>query len=334
LADWWLRHTSLISALDTSTERDIQKALQNLVRGRSSLSIAHRLSTIANADLILVLKDGQIVEQGTHKELLEVNGVFAAMWADQISATGEPAVDGGSRDVLTGYQIDNVAPVSEPAITDVDAAPTQDTAELLAESSEAPVLENLPIQETPQTGSVLDVPAAAAGTQVDNTLIAFPSTNEASGSDAAPAKVNPVAFPTSDSAPIAFPGTSSDEAASQKDPSSTPQAPGITFAPEVGTPERSGTPDPDAEPKRKRISSQNFQRLARRISVTTRRAGSISNIPILGNLRRDTSSASTSALAPDDAGPSVTSQSPAASIQSEPDKDKSKKKEKKRRNFL
>jgi ATP-binding cassette subfamily B (MDR/TAP) protein 6 len=325
------------SALDTSTERDIQKALQNLVRGRSSLSIAHRLSTIANADLILVLKDGQIVEQGTHKELLEVNGVFAAMWADQISATGEPAVDDGPREVLNGYQIDNVVPVSEPAITDVDAAPTQDTA---AESSEAPVLENLPIQETPQTGSVLDVPAAAAGTQVDNTLIAFPSTTEASGSDAAPAKVNPAAFPTSDSTPIAFPGTSSDEAASQKDPAVTPQVPGITFAPEVGTPERSGTPDPDAEPKRKRISSQNFQRLARRISVTTRRAGSISNIPILGNLRRDTSSASTSAPAPastdSDAGPSVTvtSQSPAASIQSEPDKDKSKKKEKKKRNFL
>lgn len=279
---------------------------------------------------ILVLKDGQIVEQGTHKELLEVNGVFAAMWADQISATGEQAVDGDPKD---GYQIDDVIPVSEPAITDVDAGPTQDTAEL---TSEAPVLENLPIQETPLSGSVLDVPATAAGTQVDDTLIAFPSTNnEASGSDTTP---KPVAFPTSDSAPIAFPGTSSDEAASQKAPS-TAQAPGITFAPEVGTPERSGTPDPDAEPKRKRISSQNFQRLARRLSVGTRRAGSISNIPILGNLRRDTSSSTAPAQAStdNDAGPSVVSQSPAASIQSEPDKadkDKSKKKEKKRRNFL
>ncbi|KAF8267679.1 hypothetical protein EI94DRAFT_1729904 [Lactarius quietus] len=321
------------SALDTSTERDIQKALQNLVRGRSSLSIAHRLSTIANADIILVLKDGQIVEQGTHKELLEVNGVFAAMWADQISATGEPAVEAGPKN---DYQIDDAAPISEPAITDVDAAPTQDTAELLAE---APVLETLPVQETPLSGSVLDVPATA-DTQVDETLIAFPSSSEPAVSDAAPSKVTPVAFPTSDSAPIAFPGTSSDEAASQKAPS-TAQAPGITFAPEVGTPERTGSPDPDAEPKRKRISSQNFQRLARRISVTTRRAGSISsNIPILGNLRRETSSASTSnaarASTDNDAGPSVTSQSPAPSIQSEPDKDKSKKKEKdkKRRTFL
>ena len=284
---------------------------------------------------ILVLKDGQIVEQGTHKELLEVNGVFAAMWADQISATGDQAADGG-REVLNGYQIDDAIPVSEPAITDVDAAPTQDTAEL---ASEAPVQETLPVQETPL--SVLDVPAAAAvaGTQVDDTLIAFPSSNKATGSEAAPSKVNPVAFPTSDSAPIAFPGTSSDEAASQKAPS-TAQAPGITFAPEVGTPERTGTPDPDAEPKRKRISSQNFQRLARRISVTTRRAGSISSsIPILGNLRRDTSSASAATQAQastdNDAGPSVLSQSPAPSIHSEPDKDKSKKKEKdKKRRFL
>ncbi|KAH9020826.1 hypothetical protein EDB85DRAFT_2152777 [Lactarius pseudohatsudake] len=311
------------SALDTSTERDIQKALQNLVRGRSSLSIAHRLSTIANADLILVLKDGQIIEQGTHRELLELNGVFAAMWADQISATGEQAVDGGPREALNGYQIDGVAPISEPTIADIDAGPTQDTAELLAEASEAPAEETPLAQETISEGTrplaVLDVPAAAA--------VAVPS------------KVNPVAFPTSDSAPIAFPGTSSDEAASQKAPS-TAQTPGITFAPEVGTPERTGSPDPDAEPKRKRISSQNFQRLARRISVTTRRAGSISSIPILGNLRRDTSSASTStpaqASTDSDAGPGAASQSPAASIQSEPDKDRSKKKEKekKRRTFL
>ena len=287
---------------------------------------------------ILVLKDGQVIEQGTHKELLELNGAFAAMWADQITATGEQAVDGGN-EVLDGYQIDNVIPIAEPAIADIDVAPTQDTAEVPVDGTPS-------TRESegtrPQAVPVLDVPAAAAvaGTQVDDTLIAFPSTNEAAVSDAIPSNVTPVAFPTSDSAPITFPGTSSDEAASQKAPS-TAQAPGITFAPEVGTPERTGTPDPDAEPKRRRISSQNFQRLARRISVTTRRAGSISSsIPILGNLRRDASSASTStpaqASTDSDAGPIVASQSPAASIQSEPDKDKSKKKEKdkKRRTFL
>ncbi|KAI0249585.1 hypothetical protein BJV78DRAFT_1129371 [Lactifluus subvellereus] len=329
------------SALDTSTERDIQKALQNLVRGRSSLSIAHRLSTIANADVILVLKDGQIIEQGNHKQLLELNGVFAAMWADQISAVGGLPVGGGLGEAVGGYQIDDAirGPFDESITQDIDAAPTQDTTE---PPPDAPVEETAPTQDTvlggtrPQAAPSLDgsVVAAVAVTQVDDAPVTFPL-SEASASKAAPLKeVNPVALATPDSAPVAFPGSSSDEAASQR-ASSTAQTPGITFAPEVGTPERRGSPDPDAEPKRKRISSQNFQRLARRISVTTRRAGSVSGIPILGNLRRDASSASASASAPaqastdSDVGPTATSESPDPSIQSEPDKDKAKKKEKK-----
>ncbi|KZO93419.1 P-loop containing nucleoside triphosphate hydrolase protein, partial [Calocera viscosa TUFC12733] len=72
------------SALDTTTEKEIQKALNNLVKGRSSLTIAHRLSTIANADMILVLKDGQIIERGSHSELLKMSGTFAEMWAEHI----------------------------------------------------------------------------------------------------------------------------------------------------------------------------------------------------------------------------------------------------------
>ncbi|KAG2099651.1 P-glycoprotein, partial [Suillus cothurnatus] len=75
------------SALDCATERGVlEGALGRLVDGRSCLSIAHRLSTIKGADLIMVLKDGRIVEQGSHRELLELNGLFASMWADQISA--------------------------------------------------------------------------------------------------------------------------------------------------------------------------------------------------------------------------------------------------------
>ncbi|KAG8763174.1 hypothetical protein FRC11_005712 [Ceratobasidium sp. 423] len=77
------------SALDTSTERDIQKALQNLTHGRSSVSIAHRLSTIVNSDLILVFHQGEVVEYGTHRELVERDGRFAAMWADQISSVDD-----------------------------------------------------------------------------------------------------------------------------------------------------------------------------------------------------------------------------------------------------
>ncbi|KAG8907443.1 hypothetical protein FRB99_004238 [Tulasnella sp. 403] len=77
------------SALDTATEKDIQKALQNLLHGRTSISIAHRLSTIATADIILVLKNGQIIESGSHRELLARNGVFASMWAKQVESSPE-----------------------------------------------------------------------------------------------------------------------------------------------------------------------------------------------------------------------------------------------------
>ncbi|EJT97369.1 P-loop containing nucleoside triphosphate hydrolase protein [Dacryopinax primogenitus] len=82
------------SALDIRTERQIQQALNNLVKGRSSLTIAHRLSTIANADIILVLKDGQIIERGSHSELLRANGVFARMWTAHITVEeGIPSFD-------------------------------------------------------------------------------------------------------------------------------------------------------------------------------------------------------------------------------------------------
>jgi subfamily B ATP-binding cassette protein MsbA len=65
------------SALDTESEKLVQEALRNLMQGRTSLIIAHRLSTIQNADEILVIQDGRIVERGNHGELLEVNnGVY------------------------------------------------------------------------------------------------------------------------------------------------------------------------------------------------------------------------------------------------------------------
>ncbi len=67
---------------DPENEHQIQKAFETLVRGKTVLMIAHRLSTIQNADQILVLKEGRITEQGTHRELLETQGVYAHMWAD------------------------------------------------------------------------------------------------------------------------------------------------------------------------------------------------------------------------------------------------------------
>ena len=71
------------SSVDTRTEVLIQKAMEELTRDRTAFVIAHRLSTIHNADIILVMKDGDIVEQGTHEELLEANGFYASLYYSQ-----------------------------------------------------------------------------------------------------------------------------------------------------------------------------------------------------------------------------------------------------------
>ena len=71
------------SSVDTRTEVRIQKALDNLMRGRTSFIIAHRLSTIRNADLILVRKDGDMIEQGTHVQLLVQKGFYADLYNSQ-----------------------------------------------------------------------------------------------------------------------------------------------------------------------------------------------------------------------------------------------------------
>lgn len=71
------------SSVDTRTEVRIQKAMDNLMKGRTSFVIAHRLSTIRDADLILVMRDGDIVEQGTHEELLAQNGFYAELYNSQ-----------------------------------------------------------------------------------------------------------------------------------------------------------------------------------------------------------------------------------------------------------
>lgn len=71
------------SSVDTRTEIRIQKAMNNLMKGRTSFVIAHRLSTIKNADKILVMKDGDIVEQGTHEQLLARNGFYATLYNSQ-----------------------------------------------------------------------------------------------------------------------------------------------------------------------------------------------------------------------------------------------------------
>ena len=77
------------SSVDTRTEERIQSAMDNLMKGRTSFVIAHRLSTIRDADLILVMKDGDIVEQGTHEELLARNGFYAELYNSQFESTDQ-----------------------------------------------------------------------------------------------------------------------------------------------------------------------------------------------------------------------------------------------------
>ncbi|HEX6818979.1 MAG TPA: ATP-binding cassette domain-containing protein, partial [Ktedonobacterales bacterium] len=79
------------SALDTHSERLIQAALERLMQGRTTIAIAHRLSTILAADQILVIDHGQIVERGTHTELLEQGGLYARLYNEQFASAAEVA---------------------------------------------------------------------------------------------------------------------------------------------------------------------------------------------------------------------------------------------------
>ncbi|KAH9929622.1 uncharacterized protein BXZ73DRAFT_47940 [Epithele typhae] len=288
------------SALDTSTEKDIQKALQNLVQGRSSLSIAHRLSTIASADLILVLKDGRIVEQGTHAELLARGGMFAEMWADQISSNDDTSAHRKSA-IVTGFEVE--APTQDTATMSEDQPPQLGTEEVAHDKldNDVVVVESEEAVAFPTAADNAEEVPLSAAPEPSAAPVAFPSSDDAA----------PVAFPSSadePAAPIAFPSSSG--AAPLAFPTSPEsvrgsigeraQTPGVTFQ-AAATPERTGTPDPEADGKRRRtLSTQGIQRLARRISVTTRK-GSASVIPNLqqvgsmipGLKRADTARAST-----------------------------------------
>jgi len=71
------------SALDSEVEAAIQEQLYNLMRGKTVIAIAHRLSTISAMDRLVVMDQGQIVEQGAHQALIEANGIYAQLWARQ-----------------------------------------------------------------------------------------------------------------------------------------------------------------------------------------------------------------------------------------------------------
>ncbi len=100
------------SALDTQTERDIQESLAQMSEGRTVITIAHRLSTIADADRIVVLEQGRIVEEGRHEDLLARGGRYAAMWARQSSGEDD---DGGERIPRPKVPVDGPEAVTDVA---------------------------------------------------------------------------------------------------------------------------------------------------------------------------------------------------------------------------
>ncbi|HQT47595.1 MAG TPA: ATP-binding cassette domain-containing protein, partial [Acidocella sp.] len=98
------------SALDTATEQEIGTALRSVAYDRTTLVIAHRLSTVTDADEILVLREGVIVERGRHAALLEANGVYAGMWAAQVEldeGVQNPEGEGGLRETSEAYGQDD-----------------------------------------------------------------------------------------------------------------------------------------------------------------------------------------------------------------------------------
>ena len=83
------------ASVDTITEQKIQSAIDTIIRGRTSIVIAHRLSTVKNADLILVVKDGRIIEQGRHEELLKARGHYFKLYTRQYEDEATGALLGG-----------------------------------------------------------------------------------------------------------------------------------------------------------------------------------------------------------------------------------------------
>jgi len=83
------------SSVDTTTEKEIQRALDNLVKGRTTIAIAHRLSTLRKADRLVVLDKGEIVEIGSHDELMDAQGAYYALYQAQLRHAAE-LVEGGA----------------------------------------------------------------------------------------------------------------------------------------------------------------------------------------------------------------------------------------------
>jgi len=291
-----------------------------------------------------VFKEGQIVEQGSFRELIARDGAFASMWADQASSGDDPALSLNGlnpKKETVGYQASASASLHDEAPAHFERAESiLGTSEPGSKDEEERDGESASHEKTSQ---VVPFPGAQDSDEADAKPLpteVVPPRLEASLLTDEPEELEPqhkllspvVESPVTSTGGVQFPGPisfpASDDTESEHRPIEPvkPTSPGVTF---VGSPPlRTDTPDPDAEPKRKRISSQNFQRLARRISLTTRRSGSSSSmIPIPGLKRSDSPRVST------DEGMraegSAIADSPSESLKAGEDKGKLKKKDKK-----
>jgi ATP-binding cassette subfamily B (MDR/TAP) protein 6 len=315
------------------------------------LSIAHRLSTIASADVILVLKDGQIVEQGNFKRLLAINGIFASMWADQISSTEDPvhSISGtGVKNEVSGYIVDPEETQQEEIAQEktwLEETRQEETRQ--EETRQEETRQEETRQEKPQdidetltsinfpvslVAESTHVPVEEEQVKVDVPLAVSEDPqpeSEPVGNVDTPdtASIIPVSVDLQPSVTtVEFPTTATPQPEMRRSDSPVNFTPAVTFG-ISSPPSRTGTPGPEDEGKRKRISSQNFQRLARRISLSTRRQGSISSI-IPGLKRSESPRASTEDN--DTRAEGSTTNSPASSVKGEDKgKSKSKKKDKK-----
>ena len=218
-----------------------------------------------------------MIERGNHAELLASNGAFAEMWNDQVSASDAASTVAKRQSVVAGYDVE------QDTTTAQDVADNGDVAEY--EANHSGIGANVKLAETDANAPV-DFPTTDHDQEVEEVPI---KPKREPVVEREPSQ--PVSFPTT----VAFPGAGDTD--SRRTPSladgSRPQSPGVTFEPQ-SPPSRNETPDPDAEPKRKRTASQNFQRLGRRISVGTKKAGSVLSIQNIPGFKRDSTSTSIS----------------------------------------
>lgn len=248
------------------------------------------------------------------------------MWADQVSASDDHVSldERSSKKEVSSYDLDDIR-TDEPE-GELEAIGST------AETSALPSIDALvgaPTTDIPSTGKddiYVGQDPSLVREEAQPTELAGTSSIILAPTPISPPVAAPLAFPSNDE-----PDSQAEAVIMQPERAATPQTPGVTFPANLTTPpSRTGTPDPESEPKRKRISSQNFQRLARRISLTTRRQSSASSI-LPNVLRRESPRVSVDDNSPRGEG-SLRTESPAGSVKGDSDKSKLKKKEKKEKN--